>query len=72
MELSSGDVEMLRQSVIGAAAVTRAQLRMEGMKAENEQRRVSGASPAYVMKDFEAVIGEEDIGYNSMLQRFFF
>lgn len=49
------------------ARIIRAQIRISGMIAENEQRKISGLSLAYVEEDFLKVIDEEDISENSII-----
>lgn len=51
------------------ASVARALIHLEGMKAENAQRACRGESMAYLEKDFESIIGEEQIGFNDIIRK---
>ncbi len=48
------DTEMLRRIAIANAYSAQMHLRVEGMKAENELRKINGESPAYNEKHFQA------------------
>jgi hypothetical protein len=67
MTAETQDLWMLQ---LQRAAIVRAEIRLAGMLAENEQRRVSGFSPAYVQSDFDAIISDEGIGYNDVIGDF--
>jgi len=49
------------------ANVACALIRLEGMKAENAQRAITGAPPAYTEHQFNQIILDEEIGYNAVL-----
>jgi hypothetical protein len=51
--------------------ITRAQIRVEGMKAENMIRQRRDESIAYHEDNFEAIILEEGIDHNSVVERLF-
>lgn len=50
-------------------SITRAQIMLAGMQAENDQRKLQGDAPAYREEDFNAMITEEGIDYNSTIER---
>jgi len=49
------------------ARVACALIRMEGMKAENAQRELCGASMAYGADAFDSLIDQEGIGTNAVI-----
>jgi len=67
MELTSYDVQLLREELAILASITRAKARIEGMLVANEQREKEGQSLAYTEDAFTAVIDEEDIDYNTVI-----
>lgn len=46
------------------AQILEAQIVMEGMKAENEIRKIRGEAPAYGEEQFQKIIIEHDIHHN--------
>jgi hypothetical protein len=44
-----------------------AEIRMNGMIAANQQRAAEGAAPAYVEKDFVALIEEFGVHHNALI-----
>ena len=50
------------------ASATRAMIRAMGMLAENQQRGCNGDAPAYGEKDFTAIIDDEAIGWNTVME----
>ena len=55
-----------RIAYINAMTVA-AQIECAGMVAENDQRKVSGKSPAYVDMDFDRVINKYGIHHNAVI-----
>ncbi len=71
MDLTSYDVQLLREEILMLAAITRAKARIDGMNAENQQRERRGESLAYVEKNFTDVIAEEDIDQSTVIERLY-
>ena len=67
MELTSYDIQLLREELAMLASITRAKARIEGMLVANEQREKEGQSLAYTEDAFTAVIDEEGIDYNTVI-----
>ncbi len=67
MELTSYDVQLLREELQVWAAIVRAKAEIDGMNAENRQREMGGASPAYVKEHFDAVIDNNGLNPNSVI-----
>lgn len=65
--MTDSSVEKMQKIAIVQAQVACALIRMEGMKAENTQRAVSGYSPAYADEAFSDVIYEECINHNAVM-----
>ena len=53
------------------ASLLRAKIRLEGMKAENTQRMICGASIAYVEDDFVKIIDEEGLSKLVIINQLF-
>lgn len=51
-------------------SILRAEIRLAGMRAENEQRTRSGLALAYVEDQFVKIIDEEGISYNDVTRAF--
>ena len=49
------------------ARLLRAEIRLVGMKAENEQRAFSGFAPAYVEQQFMDMLHDEQVEYNQII-----
>jgi len=71
MDISSHDIEILRQTTFVQAAITRAQARIEGMKAENKQCVELNRPINYGEDSFVKVITEEGLDQNSIVEKLF-
>lgn len=47
--------------------IAEALIKMEGMRAENEFRKIKGESPAYTMEQFEDLIIEQGLDFNARI-----
>ncbi len=63
--MNSYDVEQMKQIAYLMAMTVTATARIEGMKAENQQRIHRGESLAYMDEDFERVVNECGIHHNA-------
>lgn len=66
--MTSDDIDRFRRAIDVMARVVRAQITMEGMKAENMQRARLGQSMAYTEAQFDEVITNEHIGNNDIVE----
>ena len=57
-----------QNSIAILAAIARAIIRCEGMKAENQSWILAGQSPVYGIGHFNSLIDEEGIGSNTVIQ----
>lgn len=58
----------MNQELLLQARIACAMIEAMGMVAENQQRLAEGNSPAYVEKDFEAVILRHGIHHNAAIE----
>jgi hypothetical protein len=67
MPIQHDDLE--RRTAILMAAICRANIRAIGMQAENMQRAHQGEAMAYPEQAFRALIDEEGLGWNDVMER---
>lgn len=58
-----------REHAMIVANAARATIRAMGMQAENQQRESNDEAPAYVEKDFVALIVDECIDWNYVIEQ---
>ena len=63
------DAYQLGEHAFQLGEIAEALIKMEGMKAENEFRKIKGESPAYVMEHFEDLIDEHGLHHNSRCKK---
>ena len=63
------DDQLLHNACIVQGCVARATIKALGMMSENLQRVHRGESLAYDAKAFEALIDEEQVGWNSIISQ---
>lgn len=69
--MSNEDTVRFCRAVEVMGRIARAQIRVEGMKAENMQREQRGESIAYWNDSFEQVITDERIHHNDIVEELF-
>ncbi len=65
--MDGNDILQLKNIAYVNTQMTSALIRLEAMKAENQQRLHRGESLAYVEADFDKLIDEYQLGHNSVV-----